>query len=373
MLRLILSILLFLFSLLTVFPAPVYFLWYAAILVGEVSWIFICIILVLLVWGFRLNGLQLTATLFLLAALTLYLRPLVLAYRISGTLNDDLTQAFGSPVVPANNEPFALSKLVTNIGGTELPFRVMEYDTNHNLTLDFYPSQIAGTRPCVVVIHGGSWRNGNSQQLSKLNTVLARQGYNVASINYRKVPQFQSPAPLQDLETALTYLHTNAVPLHIDTNNFVLLGRSAGGQIAMMGGYTLQHLGVKGIISYYGPADMIWGYQNPSNPWVYNSCQVLEDYIGGSYTQKPQQYAQVSPIEFVDSNCVPTLMIYGQTDVLVAYHHSTRLAKKLEQYHVPHYLLTLPWATHGCDGTLAGPSGQLATYSVLGFLQRICK
>lgn len=372
MLRLVLSILLFLFSLLTLFPAPVYFLWHAAILAGEVSWIFVIIVLVLLFWGAKLTGVQVTATVFLLAALALYLRPLVLAFSISAKLDAELTETFGQPSIPAIGRPFMLSKLITNIGGNEQPYEVIEYDTVHNLTLDYYRTAIEGNRPCVVVIHGGSWRNGTSQQLSKLNTVLAQQGYNVASINYRKVPAAQSPAPVQDLEAALVYLRSNALTLHIDTGNFVLLGRSAGGQIALMGGYTLQHLGVKGVISYYGPADMIWGYQNPSNPWVYNSCQVLEDYIGGSYSQKQIQYAQASPIEFVDARSAPTLMIYGENDVLVAYHHSTRLSKKLQQYHVPHYLLTLPWATHGCDGTLAGPAGQLATYSVLGFLQRVC-
>ena len=31
--------------------------------------------------------------------------------------------------------------------------------------------------------------------------------------------------------------------------------------------------------------------------------------------------------------------------------------------------LSLPWATHGCDYTLNGPSGQLATYSVLYFFE----
>jgi dipeptidyl aminopeptidase/acylaminoacyl peptidase len=130
---------------------------------------------------------------------------------------------------------------------------------------------------------------------------------------------------------------------------------------------------VKGVISYYGPADMIWGYQNPANTRIYNSCQVLEDYMGGSYSQNPAQYAAGSPIEFVDERSVPTLMIYGQNDVWVAYHHSTRLAQKLQQYKVPHFLLTLPWATHGFDYTLNGPGGQLATYAVLRFLEGVVK
>jgi acetyl esterase/lipase len=376
MLRLVISIVLFLFSLLTVFPAPVYFLWYAAILEGEFPWLFMGLVLVVLAWGFRLSGMQmqLTATVFLLAALVLYLRPIMQASRIGHTLDAELAQAFG--LASENNitsSPFSPLKMITGIGQKQLPYQTLTFDTVHNLSLDYYPSQIPGLRPCVIVIHGGSWRNGDSHQLPELNTVLAEAGYNVAAINYRKVPQSQSPAPVEDLHTALSYLRSNAASLHINPDALVLLGRSAGGQIALMGGYTMQDMGVKGVISYYGPADMIWGYQNPANLRIYNSCQVLEDYMGGSYSQKPARYAAGSPIEFVSPNSVPTLMIYGVPDVYVSYHHSTRLSKKLTQYHVPHYLLTLPWATHGFDYTLNGPGGQLATYSVLRFLEGLMK
>ena len=118
---------------------------------------------------------------------------------------------------------------------------------------------------------------------------------------------------------------------------------------------------------------MVWGYKNPANPLVLNSCKIMEDYLGGTYEQVPKQYVASSATEMVSSHSVPTLLIHGKNDPLVAYEHSTRLEKKLEGYGIKHYLLTLPWATHGCDYTLNGPSGQLATYTVLRFLNQVCK
>lgn len=45
--------------------------------------------------------------------------------------------------------------------------------------------------------------------------------------------------------------------------------------------------------------------------------------------------------------------------------------EKLEQHGVPHFLLRLPWATHGFDYTLNGPGGQLSTFAVNMFLRKI--
>ena len=35
---------------------------------------------------------------------------------------------------------------------------------------------------------------------------------------------------------------------------------------------------------------------------------------------------------------------------------------------MPSFALLLPWATHGCEANLAGPSGQLSTYAIERFL-----
>ena len=239
------------------------------------------------------------------------------------------------------------------------------------LTMDYYKAAGTGKRPCVIVIHGGSWAGGDSRQLPELNTHLALKGYQVVSLNYRLAPEYKSPAPVEDVNAALFYLKKNADELGIDTNNIVLLGRSAGAQIALVAAYTLPHPGIKGVISFYGPADMIWGYQHPNSPLIMNSCKVMEDYLGGSYAQLPEVYRQSSPVEWVTRATVPTLMLAGPNDPLVAYEHNLHLCDTLKKYNVPHYLLTLPWATHGFDYTLNGPGGQMSTYTIDRFLHYI--
>lgn len=373
MFRLVLIILLFLLSLLCVFRAPQLHLWYVAILVSEFSWIFFIVSFLLTVLSATSDTYRLAGVVIAILACILFALPVIGAYYISGKLDAQITTVFGNTYHPADNKkPFELTKMVTGINAKPVAYQTVVY-SDHGLELDFYPAQAKGARPCIIVIHGGSWAGGDNKQLPELNSQLAKDGYHVAAIRYRLAPESHSPAPVEDVHAAIDYLKLHADEWDIDTNQFVLLGRSAGGQIAMIAAYTFHDPGIKGVINYYGPADMVWGYHNPASKLVYNSCEVMERYLGGTYQQMPQQYVSSSPIEMVTKDAVPTLTIHGEVDALVAYGHSTRLDKKLKQIGVKHLFLSLPFATHGCDYTLNGPSGQLATYTVERFLNIVTK
>ena len=132
--------------------------------------------------------------------------------------------------------------------------------------------------------------------------------------------------------------------------------------------YVLRERGVKGVIDFYGPADMTWGYNHPANPLVLNTHKLMVDYLGGTPAQVPEQYRASSGIAFVNKSAVPTLIIHGRNDPLVDYEHAVKLDSALSTNGVKHFFLSLPWATHGFDYTLNGPGGQLSTYAVKRFL-----
>ena len=368
MLRLLIVLVLFLSSLLVLFRAPTNFLWYVSILITEFSWVFSCILAGLIVWRFGNAKYFLATNLLAIFAFIIFTIPIISAYRIAATLRKDLAAAFGN-TTRYNNPPLSLTKLITGINVKQLPYKTYTYDPSKALTLDFYPATTIGKRPCVIVVHGGSWAGGDSQQLPELNSELAKAGYQVASINYRLAPQHLFPAPIEDLQASLSFLRSNATELQIDTGNFVLLGRSAGGQIVLTAAYTLKDPAIKGVISFYGPADMVWGYKNPTNPLVLNSGKVMADYLGGSYEKVPAQYVNSSATETWQIHPVPTLLIHGKHDPLVSHIHAERLSRKLTG--INHYELYLPWATHGFDWTLNGPGGQLSTFAVMQFLHAV--
>ncbi|MEO6633560.1 MAG: alpha/beta hydrolase, partial [Mucilaginibacter sp.] len=375
MIRFYLILILFLISLLCIFRAPEYHLWLLAIAVTEFPLLFAGITTFMLVIGIWIQKYQLAGTVLGLIALAIYLSPIARAYIIAKDIKADMAKVFNGNV--ENNTPFSFAKLFSisdqDYLKTILPYRTYEYvkykDTS--LKLDFYHAHLPEgsrlipnmdeveyenvKRPCVIVVHGGSWAGGDSRQLPELNSYLAVRGYNVASINYRMAPKWQTPAPVEDIQASITYLRQHADELHIDTNNFILIGRSAGAQIALLAAYTLHEPAIKGVIDFYGPADMVWGYSVPSNPLIMDSRKVMEQYIGGTYSKVPQKYAACSPLEFVNGQSVPTLIIHGDNDVLVSPEHSRRLDLKLTQNGIKHYWLKLPWATHGFDYNLNGP------------------
>jgi len=374
MTRLIIIIILLLLSLLAVLRAQAYYLWLMAIAVSEFPLIFAAGTVIMLATGYWAAKYQLAGTVIGIIALILFLSPIFRSYLVSKHVKRDLISAFGA--AKDDIEPFSFGKLFNlrfqdTVKSQTLTY--VNYPDGAALTLDFFPSQIAGKRPCLIVVHGGSWSSGDSKQLSDLNHYLAKRGYNVAAINYRLAPKYQTPAPVEDIKNALAYLREYADELHIDTNNFVLLGRSAGSQIAMMAAYTLQDKDLKGVIDFYGPADMVWGYSIPSNPLIMNSRAVMDAYVGGPYSKIPQKYHDCSPLFFVEKNSVPTLIIHGTNDVLVSWIHSHKLDVKLTENGVKHYWLQLPWATHGFDYNLYGPGGQLSTYAVEQFLNAVTK
>jgi acetyl esterase/lipase len=376
MIRFYLIVILFLVSLLSFCKAPEYHLWLLAILVEEFPLVFAGITALATLSGIWLQKYQLAGTVAGILALLIFLSPIFRAYLVSKDIKDQMSGALGSTMIadssPVVSYGFSLSNLFAKIPviNSQTVTYVKYEDTA--LTLDFYPSQKPGNNPCVVVVHGGSWSGGDSRQLPELNSILAARGYNVAAINYRMAPKYQTPAPVEDVKAAFTYLNKHANLLHLDTGKYVLLGRSAGAQIALLAAYTLNEPGLKGVIDFYGPADMVWGYSIPSNPLIMDSRKVMENYIGGTYQQAPKKYFDCSPLEFVGKTSVPTLIIHGENDVLVSPEHSRRLNLKLQQNNVKHYYLKLPWATHGFDYNINGPGGQLSTYAVQTFLNDVC-
>jgi acetyl esterase/lipase len=225
--------------------------------------------------------------------------------------------------------------------------------------------------PTVVVVHGGSWQHGDSTQLAALNRYLAARGYVVAAINYRLLPDHPFPAAYDDLRAAIDYLKANAGAIGLDPQRIVLLGRSAGGQLALLVAYTAGDPAIRGAIGVYAAIDLAYAYHHPSDPRLLDGRAVVRAYLGGTPEQVPQAYAGASPTSFASPHSPPTLLIHGGGDELVTPVQSRRLAARLAQAGSPHMLLELPWATHGCDAHFSGPAGQLSTYAIERFLAAV--
>jgi len=380
MFRLIIALLLFAASLLAVFPIPAKQVWYLAIAVSEFPWVWLIIALLLLTWILiaQHSTLKWPSAIITVAALLLFMLPIIQAYKISRGLEKRLTAAFGSAPFPESqphrNTPYSAMAMISGIGIPDRPFQTYQYapgGAEHSL--NFYAAALPGKRPCILVVHGGSWKSGNNAELPDVDHYFANAGYQVATMNYRLAGMAPFPAPREDVHSALVWLRQHAASLQIDTQNFVLMGRSAGGQIVLDAAYSLQESGLKGVIAFYGPVNMVFGYKEPHNQLVMKNREVLSAFLGGSPAQVPDQYNSASPFLSAKVHSVPTLLIHGMLDQHVHFAESIMMDRRLEELGVPHMLLGLPWATHGCEYSLNGPSGQLAVFSEEWFLRSVCR
>jgi len=191
-------------------------------------------------------------------------------------------------------KPFHLTRMLKNT--PLLPYETFSYAPPGRRRPDdgLYNSTRRAAGHGIVVIHGGSWRGGNSQQLPELNSELARQGFHVATINYRLAPIHKS-CPVEDIALAISYLKDNEPGLR-SNNNFILLGRSAGCTTSqLIAAYTLDMPGIRGVVNFLRTYDW-YGLPDPANPlsWILKS---IEDFLGGPYSEVPRITNQIRPVE----------------------------------------------------------------------------
>jgi acetyl esterase/lipase len=366
---------------LTTVPAPTRELWMASVFATEWGyWLAFAAILPLIPTRAATRLGRLGGVLSL-GAIALFLVPVLRAQQLNSELPAAFEAAFGAErrqrgefSEDPRQSPIVLPELIKPVSSRPVRFeeRVFGRFDGQDLTLDIYrPGYEHGPVPALIVVHGGAWQSGDNSEGLALNGYLAARDYVVASINYRLAPRWRFPAARDDVLSAVAYLKVYASEFGIDPARIALLGRSAGGQLALLAAYTASEPSIRGVISIYGPTDLRFGYDHPAPKRLIDSRAVLESYLGGPPTTVDEAYFAASPVNFVTGSSPPTLLIHGLRDRMVAPEHSVQLAARLQQAGVKHLFVRLPWATHGCDRSFGGPCGQISTYAVERFLDHV--
>ncbi|MFT4093999.1 MAG: alpha/beta hydrolase [Niabella sp.] len=205
--------------------------------------------------------------------------------------------------------------------------------------------------PLAISIHGGGWNHGTKEVVNRFNLFFDR-GYAVANIEYRLTGQATAPAAVEDTRSALIYLIQHAQQLNIDIHKIVLVGSSAGGHLALMGGLLgndhrfdthcagVVPVKVAAIIDNYGITDVWdWGYG------VARSHSAI-NWLGDK--AKDHDFAMsVSPLSYINKNSPPVFIVHGDADAVVPYQQSQELHKKLLASGVKTRFITVPGGHHG--------------------------
>lgn len=216
------------------------------------------------------------------------------------------------------------------------------------------PKELAAPTPCVVMIHGGGWTQGNKSLHDPHILELARRGYVSATIAYRFAPKYPFPAQVEDVKCAIRFLRANAERYHIDKDRIGAVGFSAGAHLSMLlgtmdkgdglegeGGNPEQPSKVNAVVAWYGPTDLA------GTDWPEKTGKLLVDFLGGTKQEKLEVYKRASPITYVSPGDAPMLLIHGTKDGLVPWTQATAMADALTKAGVYGRVDLIVGAHHG--------------------------
>ena len=236
------------------------------------------------------------------------------------------------------------------------------------LAMDVYRPLADGRYPVLVQIYGGAWQRGAPADDEAFARYFAALGYVVCAIDYRHAPQWQWPAQLDDVRAALAWIAAHAAEYGGDASKIAILGRSAGGQLALVSAYSAGMPAVSAVVSYYGPTNLVEGWRVPPRPDPLGVRPTLEAYLGGTPDAVGARYRDASPVTYVSNRLPPTLLIYGSRDLIVEARFGRELHERLRAAGHRSVLLEIPWAEHAFDAVPRGLSGHLSLYYTERFL-----
>jgi acetyl esterase/lipase len=227
------------------------------------------------------------------------------------------------------------------------------YGADANQKMDIYlpAGRSAASTKAIILIHGGAWATGDKTDFAPFVDTLKKRipDYAIFNINYRLANVGINLFPTQenDVKAAFDFIVSKSAEYKV-SQKIVLLGASAGGHLALLQGYKYTSpVKAKAIVDFFGPTDMVAMHDAPADPTL---VPVLELLMSGTPTSNASLYQQSSPINFVNAQSPPTIILQGGADPLVPVAQSTSLNTKLQSSGVIHQYVFYPTQQHGWFG-----------------------
>lgn len=234
------------------------------------------------------------------------------------------------------------------------------YGTDPLQKMDIYlpAGRTQATTKVIITIHGGAWAQGDKSDFAQFIDTLKKRlpGYAIFNINYRlsNGTTVFFPAQENDVKAAIEFIYSKRAE-YLISEKFVLLGASAGGHLALLQSYKYSSpVKIKAVVDFFGPTDMTDLYNNPASPVIPASTIAL--IVGATPVTNPVIYQQSSPVNFVNAQSPPTIILHGGLDPVVSPTQSIALKNLLQAAAVTHEHVLYPTEMHGWLGTSLGNS-----------------
>jgi dipeptidyl aminopeptidase/acylaminoacyl peptidase len=239
------------------------------------------------------------------------------------------------------------------------------YGDDVRRTMDVYlpAGRSADQTPLLVYIHGGAWMDGDKSEFLQIKPLLEKEFSELAfaSLNYRLFDYVTQSNGIseqeQDISAAFSYIQSQLGSWDV-SDDLVIVGASAGGHLALLHAFKNNSSDLKAVAALFPPTDLTQLYQ-------FNNITALAltALVGGTPETAPSRYYDLSPINFVDSQDVPTILFHGDMDSVVPISQSELLQSVLQSHNVRHEYVTVAGQGHGfTPETYVGLIGRLRDF-----------
>jgi acetyl esterase/lipase len=199
----------------------------------------------------------------------------------------------------------------------------------------------------LIWIHGGAWIDGDKGEFVRFKPWFeaVQEDYAYIALNYRlfdvSTGANKFPNQEEDIKLALAFIKQK-LPEWKVSENVILSGGSAGGHLALLHSYKNNSDGLVKVAAAVFPPTELFTLGN-GNPLI---SFLIQTVVGNPQTDK-EMYINSSPINFINSQSVPTTFFHGDTDDVVPINQSYLLEEKLREKNVPMYFEYYPGQGHG--------------------------
>lgn len=222
----------------------------------------------------------------------------------------------------------------------------LKYGEHKRQKMDvFLPSKYPQDSPVVLIVHGGAWKYGRKEHMIQIQKMLFNHNIPSINMNYRLVSKHLTyKEQLEDINSAIEKFNSLSEKAELLPNNYILLGESAGGHLALLYGYQNPDK-IKKIISLSGPTDF-YSEQYLNSFYSKYTSGTIQKMVGTQFSRKnlSEDFQKASPIANVTN--VPTLLFQGNQDFLVNQKQGLALDSVLTQMNIPHKLVFMDKTGH---------------------------
>jgi acetyl esterase/lipase len=192
--------------------------------------------------------------------------------------------------------------------------------------------------PVLLNLHGGYWRaKYDLTHAGHMCEALRAAGLATFNVEYRRVgnPGGGWPGTFADIRSAYRYVRQEARRFQLDLNRLVVLGHSAGGQLALC--LAAHETSLRRAIALAGVVDLRKAFA------LHLSHDAVVEFLGGTPEEVPEHYREADPMELKVPQARQWL-IHGTDDDTVPVEFSREYVQHKKKSGEPAQLIEI----HGC-------------------------